>query len=143
MEFSTSIAKLALALSKVQSQITGAKKDSTNPFFNSKYADLESVWEAIKQPLTENELAISQGFREDEKAIIIESLLMHSSGEWIKSSLKMPIIKQDPQSIGSLASYGRRYSLAALIGVYQSDDDANTAMPSKKTEQQILADEFF
>lgn len=132
MEMSASIAELAKALCKVQAQLEGAKKDSENPFFKSNYADLQSVWNAIKIPLSQNGLSVTQGFKEDDKALVIQSLLMHESGEWIRSSLRMPITKNDPQTIGSTASYGRRYSLAALIGVYQSDDDAESAMPRKQ-----------
>lgn len=131
MEFSPTLGAIAAALAKAQSEITGAKKDSVNPFFKANYANLESVWEAIKIPLSKNGLTVVQGFTQDEKALLVESRLIHSSGEWIHSTLRLPILKQDPQSIGSLASYGRRYNLTALVGVYQEDNDAEQAMDRK------------
>ena len=121
---SDSIAKLAEALSKVQGQLKAAKKDSANPFFKSKYADLDSVWEACRKPLAEQGLAVSQLLDVAEQGIIIETVLMHSTGEWLSGRLHLTPLKTDPQSIGSAISYGRRYSLAAILGITQEDDDA-------------------
>ena len=121
---SDSIAKLAEALSKVQGQLKAAKKDSINPFFHSKYADLDSVWEACRNPLAEQGLAVSQLLDMAEQGVIIETMLMHTSGEWLGGRLHLVPLKTDPQSIGSAISYGRRYSLAAILGITQEDDDA-------------------
>ena len=125
---SSSIGALAAALSKVQAQLKAASKDSANPFFKSKYADLSSVWEACREALTSNGFAVSQaaGSRED-GAISITSILMHSSGEWIASEVAVKPSKPGPQEAGSILSYLRRYSLASLVGVVAEDDDGEAA----------------
>jgi hypothetical protein len=128
---SPTIGKLALALSKAQLKIEGAKKDASNPFFKSKYADLASVWDACHEALNENEIAIVQTTSNRETAIVIQTRLIHSSGEWIKGSLGLVPVKNDPQGIGSAISYGRRYALAAIAGVCPIDDDGEAAMGRK------------
>ena len=130
MNKSESITKLAAALSKAQSQITGALKDSKNSFFNSKYADLESVWEACRKPLADNELSVSQVFSGES----LTTILMHSSGEWISGDCPLFMKSKDPQQLGSASTYARRYGLAAIVGVIQVDDDANLA--SRGTNQE-------
>ncbi len=128
MKMSSSIGNLAKALSQAQSEMGGAIKDSTNPFFKSKYADLESVIEAIREPFKKYELSFIQSTSFDDNKIFIETVIMHSSGEWISGKYPISPQKSDPQSIGSATSYSRRYSLAAMVGVYQTDDDAEIAM---------------
>jgi hypothetical protein len=132
-EHTLTMGKLALALSKAQLKIEGAKKDSTNPYFKSKYADLASVWDACHLALNENEIAIIQTTSNKENAIIVHTFLIHSSGEWIKGSLGLMPVKYDPQGIGSAISYGRRYALSAMAGVCPIDDDGEAAM-GRKTE---------
>jgi len=125
---STAINELAAALSKAQAKIEGAVKDSTNPFFKSKYADLQSVVDAIRAPFAENNLAVTQTTDFDKECgICIITTLMHSSGQWIRGALPIMAIKQDPQGTGSAISYARRYALAAIAGVYQCDDDSESA----------------
>jgi hypothetical protein len=109
-----------------------ASKDSANPFFKSKYADLASVWDAIRVPLSNHGLAVIQNpstFREDGVTYVtVETILMHESGEWSACSLTVPIVgAPDPQKIGSATTYARRYPLAAVAGIAQADDDANSA----------------
>lgn len=125
---SESINELAAALVKAQAAMTFAKKDSANPFFKSKYADLSAVVEAIKKPLADNGLAYTQATDIDEHGgVIIETTLMHTSGQWIESRLRMVPVKADPQGIGSCITYGRRYGLQALVGLPADDDDGNAA----------------
>lgn len=122
------INELAKALALAQSEIGGAKKDSSNPFFKSKYADLESVWEACRAALTKNGLSISQLVGSDEKGLNLTTILLHSSGQSLTTKCSVPVAKQnDPQAAGSAITYFRRYQLAAIVGVYQTDDDANLA----------------
>lgn len=122
------INELAKALALAQSEIGGAKKDSSNPFFKSKYADLESVWEACRTALTKNGLSISQLVGSDEKGITLTTMLLHSSGQTLTTTCSVPVAKiNDPQAAGSAITYFRRYQLAAIVGVYQTDDDANLA----------------
>jgi hypothetical protein len=135
---SQTIGKLAEALSKAQSEITNALKDKDNHFFKSTYADLASVWDACRDPLSKNGLSVTQPLSMDLNGrMILTTLLMHSSGEWISSMVPVVPVKQDPQSVGSAITYMRRFSLSALVGVAPSekpteqdiddDDDGNAA----------------
>lgn len=130
MEKTESISKLVEALSKAQGQMQGAKKDSENPFFKSSYADLSSVWDACRKELSDNGLAIIQTcstIRDAGTLVVVETMLAHSSGEWVSSKVDARPAKDDPQSLGSCITYLRRYSLAAVVGVAPEDDDANAA----------------
>ena len=134
MNQSESIAKLATALSIVQGKLSHAKKDSANPFFKSKYADLESVWDACRSLLAENGLCVMQFPGEFlEGCMSLNTILAHSSGEYIKQTMEVPVTKLDPQGVGSALTYMRRYALAAVVGVVQADDDANAAVVSKSS----------
>ena len=132
MNQSESIAALAAALSKAQASITGALKDSANPFFKSKYADLASCWDACRKPLTDNGLAVIQTIEAGDGRAVLVTTLCHASGEWIKSYC--PILTKDdsPQGQGSGITYARRYALAAMVGLAQIDDDAEAAQGRHK-----------
>lgn len=125
---------LARALAKAQSVMESAKKTSTNPFLskeNSKagrYADLASVWDACREPLTSNGLAVVQLVTSaDKTSVTVETRLLHEGGESISSTLTMPVEKATAQGVGSAITYARRYSLSALVGVAPDDDDGNAA----------------
>ena len=126
---SDSIGALAAALSKAQADITGALKDSSNPFFKSKYADLASCWDACRKQLAANNLAVIQTIyvHWESGQTMLATTLVHSSGEWIRSDL--PVLAKDlsPQAQGSGITYARRYALAAIVGLAQIDDDAEAA----------------
>ncbi|MBP6151869.1 MAG: ERF family protein [Candidatus Methylopumilus sp.] len=126
------INELAKALAQAQAEIGGAKKDSSNPFFKSKYADLESVWEACRVALTKHGLSITQLVGSDERGLNLTTMLLHSSGQSVSTTCSVPVSKQnDPQAAGSAITYFRRYQLAAIVGVYQTDDDAELATDRK------------
>jgi hypothetical protein len=118
------------ALSKAQSKMKGAVKDSTNPHFRSRYADLESVIDALKAPFAECGLSYYQSVSEDGLRLI--TTIAHESGETISGSVPLIIGKQDMQGVGSAITYARRYGLAALAGVSQTDDDGNAACEPPK-----------
>lgn len=124
---SETIGALAAALSKAQADITGALKDSSNPFFKSKYADLASCWDACRKQLAANGLSVIQTTRMAEQGLMLVTTLAHSSGEWIAG--EMPVLTKDasPQGQGSGITYARRYALAAIVGLAQIDDDAEAA----------------
>lgn len=126
-ERSEQIGELAAALAIAQGKITGALKDSANPFFKSKYADLASVWDACRAALSENGLAVMQLTESDESGVFVTTTLAHSSGQWISSRLHLTPKDGTPQGMGSAITYGRRYALAAMVGVAQVDDDGNAA----------------
>lgn len=130
MNKSDSIAAIAPALHKAQGAIKAALKDSTNPHFRSKYADLSSVIEAVKGPLQANGITFLQGIEDAENGVAVETLLLHISGEWLSSTLKIPASKQDAQGYGSAITYGRRYGLQSMCGVPAEDDDGNAATAS-------------
>jgi len=134
MERSEQINELATALAKAQGEIKGAVRDTANPFFKSKYADLASVWEACRTALTSNGLAVVQALRAVEGGVEVLTMLLHASGQWVSESLAVPAAKQDAQGFGSAVTYARRYGLAAMVGVAPEDDDGNAAAASKPTE---------
>lgn len=128
MEKSESINELATALAKAQGEIEAAEKGSVNPHFNKTYADLASVWKACRSPLSKNGLSITQGAATNGNQVVVTTLLMHNSGQWNKSQLALTPEKMTPQGIGSAITYGRRFLLAAMVGVApDEDDDGNEA----------------
>lgn len=131
MRTSDSLASLAPAFVQAQHAIEVAKRDAANPFFKSKYADLEAVWTACRAALKANGLAVVQTLDNfhDPEVVVLTTRLLHSSGEWIEGSLSLRPTKADPQGAGSAITYARRYSLAAICGVVVEgeDDDANQA----------------
>ena len=124
---SESIAALAAALSKAQADITGALKDSSNPFFKSKYADLASCWDACRKQLAANGLCVIQTTGMTDAGLVLITTLAHSSGEWILGHLPVAAKDSSPQAQGSGITYARRYALAAIVGLAQIDDDAEAA----------------
>ena len=130
MNKSESIKELAAALAKAQGDIRGAMKDASNPHFRNSYATLASVWDAIRAPLSRNGLAVVQLVSSSENEIRVETILMHSSGEFISEVLPVPASKHDAQGYGSAITYGRRYGLQAIAGVAPEDDDGNAAAAS-------------
>ena len=140
MNQSEQINELATALAKAQAEIQPAIKDSTNPFFKSKYADLSSIWNACKTPLTKNGLSVLQTTDQKEGQLVLLTTLVHSSGQWVRSCLPIISAKQDAQSIGSAITYMRRYSLSALVGVTSDEDDdgnAATYVSAREASQEI------
>ena len=132
---------LATALCKAQSVMTGAKKDKKNPFFKSSYADLSSVFDAIRLPFASNGLSVSQTMdvTEDGKTLLC-TRLMHESGEFLDSRMILPM-DPNPQKVGSCITYYRRYALMAIAGLPAEDDDGNTASgkpsPSYISSEQV------
>jgi hypothetical protein len=133
MKHSESIKQIATALHQAQGKLTTAKKDAVNPHFKSKYADLGAVWDAARPVLQANGLVVTQTFSGDTgEAVTIDTTLIHSSGEWLSSSLTLKPTKPDPQGIGSAITYGRRYGLSAILGIVaDEDDDGNAASASQ------------
>jgi hypothetical protein len=127
MKSSDQINELAAAFAKAQGAIEGAIKDRTNPHFKSQYADLASVWDACRQPLSANGLAIAQGVETDATKVTVTTRLMHASGQWMESAISSEARDTGPQAIGSCVTYLRRYSLSAMVGVAPEDDDGNEA----------------
>lgn len=125
-EWSGEINELADALAKFQSEMEGAKKDSVNPHFKSKYADLESVREACR-PMARHGLSYVQPVTAEGPRVTVTTILMHKSGQWISSSLSIAATQNTPQAVGSAITYGRRYGLSAMVGIAPEDDDGQAA----------------
>lgn len=130
MNKSESIAKLATALLKAQQGMSNASKDAKNPFFKSKYADLNSIREVTIPRLNEAGVVVTQPLGRDAYGFYVETTLIHSeSGEWMSSQTPVICAKQnDPQALGSAVSYARRYDLQSLMCVGAEDSDAEGAM---------------
>lgn len=128
MNKSESIKELAAALSSAQAEIENAGKNASNPHFKSRYADLAEVLNTVRPVLARHKLSVAQFPSLADGMASVETLLMHASGEWISGIASAPLSKPDAQGVGSATTYLRRYSLAALAGVAQEDDDANGAV---------------
>jgi hypothetical protein len=127
MNKSDAINELATALHLAQGKIKHAIKDSSNPFFKSRYADLSSVWDAIRDAFQSHGLAVTQIPDMDGDKPVLVTVLMHKSGQWISGTYPINPSKNDPQGIGSAITYARRYALQAVAGVCPDDDDGEAA----------------
>lgn len=127
MNQSEQVNELFKALCAVQSALVGAKKDAANPFFRSKYADLESCWEAARSPLANQGLCVVQTCGTEDGETGLYTTLGHVSGQWMRGFLPLNMKAQDPQGQGSAITYARRYAFAAIIGLVQTDDDGEAA----------------
>jgi hypothetical protein len=121
------------ALLKAQGELEHAKKDSSNPHFKSKYADLATVLDTCKPVLQANDLLVTHQRESTEAGEFLITTLWHKSGQFLNSRSKLMPTKADPQGFGSALTYARRYDLSALIGLASDDDDGNAASaPVKK-----------
>lgn len=132
MAQSATVGKLAEALAAAQGGMSHAHKEAENPAFKrgdkaSKYADLSNVVDAIRAQFSKNGLAYVQAIKPNDSSAVVETILMHSSGEWISSEISLPVTKKDAHGLGSALTYARRFALAAIAGVAQADDDGNDA----------------
>ena len=122
---SDEIDKLAMSLVKAQSEIEIAGKSSNA--YNFKYADLAEIVRVSRPALTKNELAVLQPITNYGNIRILETMLLHSSGQWIKSFIYIPEIsvqgKTPIQSMGATITYLRRYAYASLVGVVTSKEE--------------------
>lgn len=124
MKTSDSIKAIAPALLKAQKAVTFAAKDAKNPHFKSSYASLPSVIDAVKGALNDSGIVFIQSTSPSDSGMLnLTTRLLHETGEWIEDTATVPLPKSDPQGYGSAVTYARRYSLAAMLGLYQDDDD--------------------
>lgn len=151
MKTSESIVNIAKDLHIAQQSIGAAKKDAANPFFKSRFADLGSVIEACKTALLENEISVMQLVGRDELGEYLETVLLHSTGEYIADKMPLhpirkmimakngefqPYLENDPQMQGSAITYARRYALQSMLFIPSEDDDAEGAQG--RQQQQAL-----
>lgn len=133
MRTSETIDALSAAMALAQGEMKPAVKDATNPHFKSKYADLSSVFEAVRGPFAKAGLSVWQELGNAEGGVTVATRLVHKSGQWVEfGPLFVPAGKQDAQGLGSAATYARRYGLASALGVCaDEDDDGNAASAGK------------
>lgn len=137
MKTSESIKGIANALLLAQSEISFAAKNSQNPHFKNKYADLPAVIDAVKEALNRNLIVFIQSASpSDDGKLHLTTRLLHNSGEWIEDTAVCPLPKSDPQGFGSAMTYLRRYCLASMLGLYQDDDDGEAARATAPVQPQ-------
>lgn len=137
MNRSESISKLSASLIKFNSEVTKVSKDAANPFHKSTYASLDNIIDAVRPILAKNDLNIMQFPSSDGANIVLKTMLIHSSGEYIESEpLVLKPVKNDPQGMGSALTYARRYSLNAFLNLNTGDDDDANAASGKQNKQQ-------
>lgn len=140
MNHTESIAKLAEALSRAQAEMHAAKFNATNPFLKNKYADLGSIIDTSKPVLGKHGLAVTQLTFNDGDRVGVETVLTHASGEWLSTQFSLPLAdekgKSNAQVAGSIITYLRRYSLAAILGMYSDEDtDGNEVKQELKPRE--------
>lgn len=130
---SESIKEITKALATFQKEVTNASKDKTNPHFKNKYATLESYLNEINPKLSECGLAITQGLVDKD---VLETKLLHVSGEMLRFSCPLYLDRQNMQGLGSAITYARRYALAAILGMGAEDDDAEASVDHSRHQKQ-------
>lgn len=135
---SESIKEIASALTKFNGEVSKISKGAENPFFKSKYATLDDIVDEVRPILTKHGLSILQFPGGDGENVIMKTMLLHESGEWIESDpLIMKPVKNDPQAFGSCVTYARRYSLNSFLSLNTGeDDDGNKASQGNQPKQQ-------
>jgi hypothetical protein len=149
---SKELGELFGALAKAQGAMSAAAKDSTNPFFNSKYADLSSVWNACREATSQNGLCVVQTTGTENNELCLITTLGHSSGQWVRSSIPIKVKIPEPpevdkygktkkvnelQLLGSYFTYLRRYTLSAIVGVAPDEDDDGNKGQKKEISNPI------
>lgn len=144
MKTSESIKNIAAALCKFQQECESPKKTAKNPHFKSNYAPLEEIIKVATPTMAANGLSHFQSTSSDGNDVVVTTVLMHTSGEFIESDpLRLPMGKATAQGAGSSLTYARRYSLCAILGIAaEEDDDANGAseQQSTNTNKQAASD---
>lgn len=139
MKQSESIVNLAKALAVVQGKVQPVPKDATNPHFRNRYASLDAIMETVRPLLAANGLAIVQGGGAPVSnvdgavtGVAVETMLVHTSGEYVASTITLPLDKGTAQAVGSAISYGRRYGVSALLALSTEDDDDGNAASAQR-----------
>lgn len=123
---SAEIGQLAAALAAAQGEMASAIKDSVNPHFKSRYADLASTWDACRGPLSKHGIAVVQIPGNRQGGVNVTTTIAHKSGEWMSCTIGAETSAK-PQHVGSAITYLRRYGLAAMVGIAPDDDDGEAA----------------
>lgn len=125
--------EFAVALNNAQKKMGSAVKGAKNPYFKSKYADLNSVIEACKEVLNSEGISVLQPVVSDSSGDYVETVLIHTSGQHLASRTKLKMAKDnDMQAYGSAISYARRYGLQSMVLLPSSEDDDGEATMGRK-----------
>ena len=137
VKISLSHKSIYAALAAAQTTMGPALKDSSNPAFKSKYADLASVMAACLPALNAHGIAVFQPTDEENGQRYVKTVLAHESGETLECRVPLIVAKNDMQGYGSAVTYARRYGLMSMAGIAPEDDDGNAAAkaPPPKQEQ--------
>ncbi len=133
------IKELVVALSKAQGKMEPAKLNKTNSHFKNKYADFNSIIECCRQPLSENGLSVMQYCEMTNEKLFLVTMLVHISGQWIKSLFPLNPRNMDSQSIGSAMTYAKRYSLSAMLGIVSDEEDDDGEASQGRVAPQVQA----
>jgi hypothetical protein len=137
MRMSDTFAALSAALVAAQRDMPAVGRDGVNPAYRSRYMTLDGILAAVIPTLTRNGIAVVQsaaiGITDEDGrpiTITVATRLIHASGEWLENTAIVPITKPDAHGVGSATTYGRRFSLAAMLGIMaeEYDDDGNQAV---------------
>lgn len=135
MKSSEQINEIAAALAKAQGLLKPASKDSENPHYRSRYADLASCWAAWHAVGPDCGLGVVQDVTTDDRGVSVTTRVLHTSGQWYECGpLIVPLSKPDAHGVGSATTYAKRFSLGAALGIVAEDDvddDGNAAVASK------------
>lgn len=140
---SESIKTISCQLFAVQGAVNAVRKDAKNPHFKSNYASLEAVMDTVKPALQNVGVLLTQGLGTVvDGSLEVSTRLTHcESGEWLESTMHVPLQKRDPQGVGSAATYGLRYSIMALLGLPPVDDDGEAAIDRNPPKQESKPEE--
>lgn len=141
MNKSESIKNIAKALAAFQNEVKNPANTAENPYFKSKYAPLNEILNDVRPLLAKHGLSVIQSTGGDGNNIVITTLIMHESGEWIESE---PLVLESDtkkgiskvQAAGSAITYGRRYALSAMLGISSEDDTDGNENEARSIKQQ-------
>lgn len=137
MNKSETITEIAKALAKFQSEVFDPERTKENSFLKAKYVTLDSLLQTVRPVLARNGLSFLQVPSTSKEEVTVVTILLHTSGEWFESDpFTLPLMKKDPQGVGSAVTYARRYSLSSILGVaWDEDDDAQSNNETELTKQ--------
>lgn len=136
MKMSENIDKILPLLFKVKQELGSVTKSSDNPFFKSRYADLNQHLDVVEPVLSKHGLMLLQPPGRDEKGPFVETIIFEpNSGQFISTEISLVLSKQDMQALGACVTYGRRFSINSLFSLKSEDDDGETAVGRGKNKQ--------
>lgn len=142
LKTSESLSELSEALSKAQGELKDPTVDSKNPHFRNEFASLEAVLKEIRPVFSKHALSFVQFPITDSGDHFLVTRLMHKSGQWMESSLKLILIKQDMQGVGAAVTYARRYSISSIAGIFSEKDDDGNSISQQDQKEMQKAKEF-